>query len=141
MLFQKLVSDAKSVRVTDVSKKEDRKTRPHGLNTVDMLKVSFSALPSCICVPDEDHAYCMDCSVVVLTFTYDLVQMLMEALGNEERFHDALALNSLKDMSIEVLRDTCLQIDVNQMRHLWCVIYAAICLSLVILLCIHCSLS
>lgn len=40
MLFQKLVSDARSVRVTDVTKKEDRKARPHGLNTVDMLKVT-----------------------------------------------------------------------------------------------------
>lgn len=46
MLFQKLVLDAKSVRVADVVKKEDRKTRPHGLNTVDMLKVTFSALPN-----------------------------------------------------------------------------------------------
>lgn len=44
MLFQKLVLDAKSVRVADVVKKEDRKTRPHGLNTVDMLKVASSAL-------------------------------------------------------------------------------------------------
>ena len=75
MLFQKLVSDAKSVRVTDVSKKEDRKTRPHGLNTVDMLKVSFLALPSCICVSDEEWALCMIFKIFVLTFTDDLVQI------------------------------------------------------------------
>lgn len=52
MLFQKLVSDAKSVRVTDVTKKEDRKTRPHGLNTVDMLKVTSPPLLSRTCEPD-----------------------------------------------------------------------------------------
>jgi DNA topoisomerase-3 len=39
LMFQKMVTDTKSVRVTDVSKKEDRKHRPSGLNTVDMLKV------------------------------------------------------------------------------------------------------
>lgn len=86
MLFQKLVSDAKSVRVTDVSKKEDRKTRPHGLNTVDMLKVSFSALPSRTCVADEERGFVHDLFSCCLDIHYDLVQMLMEALSERKDF-------------------------------------------------------
>lgn len=42
MMFQKMVADAKSLRVTDVTRKEERKARPHGLNTVDMLKVCIT---------------------------------------------------------------------------------------------------
>ncbi|CAM6081712.1 unnamed protein product [Calypogeia fissa] len=43
-MFQKMVMDAGSLKVTDVSKKEERKVRPSGLNTVEMLKVASSAL-------------------------------------------------------------------------------------------------
>lgn len=39
VMFQKMVIDAGSLKVTAVSKKEERKVRPNGLNTVDMLKV------------------------------------------------------------------------------------------------------
>lgn len=42
MMFQKMVADAKSVHVADVIRKEERKARPHGLNTVDMLKVCIT---------------------------------------------------------------------------------------------------
>ncbi|BBM98000.1 DNA topoisomerase III [Marchantia polymorpha subsp. ruderalis] len=44
VMFQKMVIDAGSLKVTAVSKKEERKVRPNGLNTVDMLKVASSAL-------------------------------------------------------------------------------------------------
>ena len=33
------VREAKKLRVAEVSEKEDRRARPHGLNTVEMLKV------------------------------------------------------------------------------------------------------
>lgn len=47
MMFQKMVADAKSVRVADVTRKEERKARPHGLNTVDMLKVCVTTKLIC----------------------------------------------------------------------------------------------
>ncbi|KAF3787597.1 DNA topoisomerase 3-beta [Nymphaea thermarum] len=43
-MFQKLVVGDGMVKVVDISKKEERKTRPTGLNTVNMLKVASSAL-------------------------------------------------------------------------------------------------
>ncbi|KAK9856828.1 hypothetical protein WJX84_005321, partial [Apatococcus fuscideae] len=43
-MFQRLVADAKSLKVTSVSEKEDRCSRPHGLNTVELLKIASSAL-------------------------------------------------------------------------------------------------
>ncbi|KXZ51646.1 hypothetical protein GPECTOR_11g100 [Gonium pectorale] len=39
-MYAGLVREAKRLRVVDVSEKEDRKPRPHGLNTVEMLKVA-----------------------------------------------------------------------------------------------------
>ena len=38
-MFHKTVAAATTFRVKDVSKKEERKGRPVGLNTVNMLKV------------------------------------------------------------------------------------------------------
>ncbi len=38
-MYAALVRDAKRLRVVDVGDKEDRKSRPHGLNTVELLKV------------------------------------------------------------------------------------------------------
>lgn len=43
-VFQKLVIDSGSAKVVDVSQKEERKSRPSGLNTVNLLKVASSAL-------------------------------------------------------------------------------------------------
>lgn len=39
LMFHKLVAAARTFQVKDVSKKEERKGRPVGLNTVNMLKV------------------------------------------------------------------------------------------------------
>ncbi|XP_008792952.1 DNA topoisomerase 3-beta isoform X1 [Phoenix dactylifera] len=44
VMFQKLVSDNHTLKVTDISTKEECKNRPCGLNTVNMLKVASSAL-------------------------------------------------------------------------------------------------
>lgn len=44
IMFHKMVAAAGSFKVKDVSKKEERKGRPTGLNTVNMLKVASSAL-------------------------------------------------------------------------------------------------
>ncbi|XP_010926666.1 DNA topoisomerase 3-beta isoform X3 [Elaeis guineensis] len=44
MMFQKLVSDDHTLKVTDILTKEECKSRPSGLNTVNMLKVASSAL-------------------------------------------------------------------------------------------------
>lgn len=38
-MFQKMVTDDNSLKVTDVSTKEESKSRPFGLNTVNLLKV------------------------------------------------------------------------------------------------------
>lgn len=38
------VREAKRLRVTEVSEKEERRPRPHGLNTVELLKVASSSL-------------------------------------------------------------------------------------------------
>jgi DNA topoisomerase-3 len=43
-VFQSMVKDARNLRVTSVSVKEDRKPRPSGLNTVELLKVASSYL-------------------------------------------------------------------------------------------------
>ena len=43
-MFQKLVVDGKDAEVLEYSSKEERKGRPAGLNTVEMLKVASSAL-------------------------------------------------------------------------------------------------
>ncbi|XP_010247445.1 PREDICTED: DNA topoisomerase 3-beta isoform X1 [Nelumbo nucifera] len=43
MMFQKLVNEDGILEVTDVLSKEECKTRPSGLNTVNMLKVASSA--------------------------------------------------------------------------------------------------
>ncbi|EFJ52569.1 hypothetical protein VOLCADRAFT_79203 [Volvox carteri f. nagariensis] len=43
-LFASLVREAKRLRVVDVVEKEDRKQRPHGLNTVELLKVASASL-------------------------------------------------------------------------------------------------
>lgn len=43
-MFAALVREAKRLRVVSVTEKEDRKARPHGLNTVEMLKVASSSL-------------------------------------------------------------------------------------------------
>ncbi|GFR42563.1 hypothetical protein Agub_g3474, partial [Astrephomene gubernaculifera] len=43
-MYAALVRDAKRLRVVDVVEKEDRKPRPHGLNTVEMLKVASASL-------------------------------------------------------------------------------------------------
>uniref|UniRef100_A0A7N0TSD1 DNA topoisomerase n=1 Tax=Kalanchoe fedtschenkoi TaxID=63787 RepID=A0A7N0TSD1_KALFE len=43
-MFQKLVMDDGFVKVTDMSEKQESKTRPSGLNTVNLLKVASSAL-------------------------------------------------------------------------------------------------
>lgn len=42
--FQKLVSEARVLRVVDVIEKEERRPRPHGLNTVELLKTASSSL-------------------------------------------------------------------------------------------------
>ncbi|XP_057959790.1 DNA topoisomerase 3-beta isoform X2 [Malania oleifera] len=44
VMFQKLVLEDGIVEVTNVSEKEESKTRPSGLNTVNLLKVASSAL-------------------------------------------------------------------------------------------------
>eukprot|EP00899_Mesostigma_viride_P006662 jgi/Mesvir1/15998/Mv08302-RA.2 len=44
MVFQKLVAEAGSLHVVEWSEKEERKQRPHGLNTVEMLKAASSGL-------------------------------------------------------------------------------------------------
>lgn len=41
VMFQKLVTEDGVLKVTDISTKEECKSRPPGLNTVNMLKVSF----------------------------------------------------------------------------------------------------
>lgn len=38
-MFQKMVTDDGTLKVTDISTKEECKPRPSGLNTVNMLKV------------------------------------------------------------------------------------------------------
>lgn len=43
-LFLSIVKDCKTIRVVSVSSKEDRKGRPHGLNTVELLKVASTSL-------------------------------------------------------------------------------------------------
>nr|CAD1839134.1 unnamed protein product [Ananas comosus var. bracteatus] len=43
-MFQKMVTDDGTLKVTDISTKEECKPRPSGLNTVNMLKVASSAL-------------------------------------------------------------------------------------------------
>jgi DNA topoisomerase-3 len=40
-MFQRLVIDYGFAKVIDVSEKEERKSRPVGLNTVNLLKVIF----------------------------------------------------------------------------------------------------
>ncbi|XXG46925.1 hypothetical protein AAC387_Pa02g1653 [Persea americana] len=44
VMFQKLVTEDGVLKVTDISTKEECKSRPPGLNTVNMLKVASSAL-------------------------------------------------------------------------------------------------
>ncbi|XP_058093481.1 DNA topoisomerase 3-beta isoform X2 [Magnolia sinica] len=44
VMFQKLVAEDGILSVTDISAKEECKSRPSGLNTVNMLKVASSAL-------------------------------------------------------------------------------------------------
>ncbi|XP_064936988.1 DNA topoisomerase 3-beta-like isoform X2 [Musa acuminata AAA Group] len=44
VMFQKLVANDGTLKVTDISTKEESKSRPCGLNTVNMLKVASSAL-------------------------------------------------------------------------------------------------
>lgn len=39
-MFQKLVMDAGTVEIINVFKKQEHKSRPAGLNTVNLLKVS-----------------------------------------------------------------------------------------------------
>ncbi|KAJ7297715.1 hypothetical protein O6H91_Y040400 [Diphasiastrum complanatum] len=43
-IFQKMVADSQSVKVANIAKKEEVKSRPNGLNTVNMLKVASSGL-------------------------------------------------------------------------------------------------
>lgn len=43
-MFQKLVKEGQSLKVVDFTEKEDRKGRPAGLNTVELLKIASSAL-------------------------------------------------------------------------------------------------
>ncbi|CAK0787024.1 hypothetical protein CVIRNUC_010240 [Coccomyxa viridis] len=43
-LFQQLVKEARMMRCTSISSKEERRQRPHGLNTVEMLKIASSGL-------------------------------------------------------------------------------------------------
>jgi hypothetical protein len=64
-VFAAAVKDAGSLRVTSITTKEDRKPRPPGLNTVELLKVASSALnigPAqamavrvclCVCLPAD----------------------------------------------------------------------------------------
>jgi DNA topoisomerase-3 len=42
--FQRLVLESQNIRVVDVTEKEERKQRPPGLNTVEMLKTASSSL-------------------------------------------------------------------------------------------------
>ena len=42
--FQKIVSEAKSLRILEVTEKEERRQRPPGLNTVELLKTASSSL-------------------------------------------------------------------------------------------------
>ncbi len=49
-MFAALVRDAKRLRVVDVVEKEDRKQRPAGLNTVEMLKVGGCQVSPGMCV-------------------------------------------------------------------------------------------
>ncbi|KAJ9701253.1 hypothetical protein PVL29_006551 [Vitis rotundifolia] len=44
VMFQKLVMEDGIVEVTDISEKQESKSRPSGLNTVNLLKVASSAL-------------------------------------------------------------------------------------------------
>ncbi|GAB4821904.1 hypothetical protein N2152v2_008950 [Parachlorella kessleri] len=43
-VFQRLVHEARQLRVTEVSEKEERRQRPPGLNTVELLKTASSSL-------------------------------------------------------------------------------------------------
>lgn len=43
-MFQKLVADARAARVAAIRVKEERRSRPAGLSTVELLKVASSAL-------------------------------------------------------------------------------------------------
>ncbi|KAK9917893.1 hypothetical protein WJX75_009329 [Coccomyxa subellipsoidea] len=43
-LFQRIVTEARSLRCVDVSVKEEKRQRPNGLNTVELLKVASSAM-------------------------------------------------------------------------------------------------
>jgi DNA topoisomerase-3 len=43
-VYQSLVSEGRSLRVSGVVTKEERKGRPAGLNTVELLKVASSSL-------------------------------------------------------------------------------------------------
>lgn len=55
-MFQKLVVDDGFVKITDISEKQDSKSRPSGLNTVNLLKVSCH----CIC--------CDKCTLVCVIY-------------------------------------------------------------------------
>ena len=52
-MFHKMVAAAITFKVKDVSKKEERKGRPVGLNTVNMLKVIIFDIMSIIKVMDK----------------------------------------------------------------------------------------
>ena len=55
-MFHKMVAAATTFKVKDVSKKEERKGRPVGLNTVNMLKVIIFDIMSIIRVMDKIYA-------------------------------------------------------------------------------------
>lgn len=44
MMFQKLVMEDGIVEVTDISEKQESKSRPSGLNTVNLLKVRMEGV-------------------------------------------------------------------------------------------------
>jgi DNA topoisomerase-3 len=50
VMFQKMVLSDGTLKIADVSVKEECKTHPSGLNTVNMLKVSY-LLPLRVTIP------------------------------------------------------------------------------------------
>lgn len=68
-MFQKLVTDDGILVVTDVSVKEDRKSRPSGLNTVNLLKACTLFCSLChVCNCHIFGSLCHFCTSVTCLF-------------------------------------------------------------------------
>lgn len=67
-MFQKLVTDDGILVVTDVSVKEDRKSRPSGLNTVNLLKACTLCSLCHFCSCHLFGSLCHFCNSVTWSF-------------------------------------------------------------------------